>query len=46
MTIGTFVVGLILVGVVILSIRSIQKEKHNRKSKGCGGNCNQCKGCH
>lgn len=47
MTLGTFVVGLILVVVVGLIIASMIRNKRNGKSIQCGGNCKNCGGhCH
>lgn len=47
MTLGTFVVGLILVVVVGLIIASMVRDKKNGKSIQCGGDCKNCGGhCH
>ena len=35
---GTFIVGLIVLGLVIAAIRSIRKNK----SHNCGGGCSSC----
>lgn len=44
---GTFIVGAILVGAVVLVIRSMMKAKKNGKSIQCGGDCSHCGGhCH
>lgn len=41
---GTIVVGLILLGIVALIIRSMVKDKKNGKSIQCGGDCSHCGG--
>lgn len=47
MTLGTFVVGFILVVVVGLIIVSMVRDKKNGKSVQCGGDCKNCGGhCH
>lgn len=43
---GTFVVGMIMLVVVILAIRSMIKDKKAGKSLQCGGDCSKCRGCH
>lgn len=44
---GTFIVGLLLVVVVGLVIRSMVRDKKNGKSIQCGGDCKYCGGhCH
>ena len=43
---GTFIVGLIVLAVVILAIRSMVKDKKAGKSLQCGGDCSKCRGCH
>lgn len=44
---GTFVVGLVVVGIVSCSIRSMVRDKRNGKSIQCGGDCKHCGGhCH
>ncbi|MCX4268858.1 MAG: FeoB-associated Cys-rich membrane protein [Lachnospiraceae bacterium] len=44
---GTFIVGVIITGIVILSIRSMIQDKRNGKSLQCGGDCKHCGGhCH
>lgn len=44
---GTGVVLAVVVGAVVLVIRSIIKDKRNGKSIQCGGNCKNCGGhCH
>ncbi len=44
---GTFIVGIIVVGIVGLSIRSMVRDRQNGKSTQCGGDCSHCSGhCH
>ena len=43
---GTFIVGLIVLAVVLLAIRSMVKDKKAGKSLQCGGDCSKCRGCH
>lgn len=44
---GTGVVLAVVVGAVVLVIRSMIKDKRNGKSIQCGGNCKNCGGhCH
>lgn len=44
---GTFIVGIAVVGIVGLSIRSMVRDKRNGKSIQCGGDCSHCGGhCH
>jgi hypothetical protein len=44
---GTFIVGVILLAVVALIIRSMVKDKKAGKSIQCGGDCKHCGGhCH
>lgn len=44
---GTVIVGLILLAVVALIIRSMVKDKKAGKSIQCGGDCKHCGGqCH
>lgn len=44
---GTFIVLLVLAGVVGLAIRSMVKDKKAGKSLHCGGDCRHCGGgCH
>lgn len=44
---GTFIVGLVIAGAVVLAIRSMIKDKKNGKSIQCGGDCRHCGGhCH
>ena len=42
--IGTIVVGLILLAVVVLIVRTMIRDKKQGKSS-CGGNCAGCAGC-
>lgn len=47
MTLGTFVVGLILAVIVGLIVTSMVRDKKNGKSIQCGGDCKNCGGhCH
>lgn len=43
---GTILVGAILVGCIVLIIRSMYRDKKAGKSLQCGGDCAKCKGCH
>lgn len=44
---GTVIVGVVVVGVVGLIVRSIVKDKKAGKSLQCGGDCKHCGGhCH
>ena len=44
---GTVVVGIIVAGVVALSVRRMVRDKKNGKSLQCGGDCGKCGGhCH
>lgn len=44
---GTFIVGLLVAGVVALVLRSMIRDKKNGKSIQCGGDCKHCGGhCH
>jgi hypothetical protein len=44
---GTFIVGVILLAIVALIIRSMVKDKKAGKSIQCGGDCKHCGGhCH
>ena len=41
---GNIIVGIIILGIVVLAIRSIRKDK---KNGGCAGGCSGCGGaCH
>lgn len=44
--IGTIIVAAIIIIVCVLAIRSMIKDKKFGKSVQCGGNCNNCHGCH
>ena len=44
--IGTIIVAAIIILVCVLAIRSMVKDKKSGKSVQCGGNCNNCHGCH
>ncbi len=41
---GTIIVGVILIAVVALIIRSMVHDKKNGKSIQCGGDCKNCGG--
>lgn len=41
---GTIIVGVILVIIVALIVRSMVHDKKNGKSFTCGGDCGKCKG--
>lgn len=44
---GTLIVGLVLLTIVILIIRSMINDKKKGKSAICGGDCSHCGGqCH
>ena len=44
---GTFIVGIIVVGIVSLAIASMRRDKKNGKSLQCGVDCKSCGGhCH
>ena len=44
---ATFLVGIGLIAVVALIIRSMVHDKRNGKSLQCGGDCSRCGGhCH
>lgn len=44
---GTVIVGVVVVGVVGLIVRSMVKDKKAGKSLQCGGDCKNCGGhCH
>ena len=44
---GTVIVGVIILGVVGLAVRSMVRDKKRGKSPVCGGDCSQCGGhCH
>lgn len=44
---GTAIIVIILIGAVILAVKSMIRNKKNGKSIGCGGDCKHCGGgCH
>lgn len=43
---ATIIVGIILIVVVGLVIRSMIRDKKKGKSLQCGGDCSRCGGCH
>lgn len=44
---ASIVVGIILIAVIALVIRSMVRDKKNGKSLQCGGDCSKCGGhCH
>ena len=44
---GTVIVGVVVVGVVGMIVRSMVKDKKAGKSLQCGGDCSHCGGhCH
>lgn len=44
---ATFLVGVVLAGIVALIIRSMIRDKKSGKSLQCGGDCRKCGGhCH
>lgn len=40
---GTLIVGILVLGVAALALRTLIRDKKNGKS--CGGSCASCKGC-
>ena len=42
---GTAIVGVILLGIVGLAVRSMVRDKKTGKSIQCGGDCKRCGGC-
>ena len=42
---ATFLVGVVLTGIVAFIIRSMVHDKKNGKSLQCGGDCGRCGGC-
>lgn len=43
---ATILIGLILLGLMALAVRSIWRDKKQGKScKSCGGSCSGCLGC-
>jgi len=44
---GTFIIGIVVLALVALAVRSMIKDKKNGKSIQCGGDCKHCGGnCH
>lgn len=44
---GTLITGAVLVGIVVLIVRSMISDKKKGKSVQCGGDCKHCGGhCH
>jgi hypothetical protein len=44
---GTIIVGTIVLGMVLLAVRSLIRDKRAGKSIQCGGDCKHCGGhCH
>lgn len=45
---ATLLVGIVLVLIVALAVRSMIKDRRNGKSVQCGGDCSHCPGhdCH
>ena len=44
---ATFLVGVVLAGIVALIVRSMIRDKKSGKSLQCGGDCGKCGGrCH
>lgn len=44
---GTAIVGMIVLAIVAMAIRSMVRDKKNGKSLQCGGDCKHCGGhCH
>ncbi len=44
---ASIVVGIVLIAVIALVIRSMVRDKKNGKSLQCGGDCSKCGGhCH
>lgn len=39
---GTVIVGIVVLGIVCLVIRSMIRDKKNGKSLQCGGDCKHC----
>ena len=40
---GTFIVGILVVGIAALAVRSMRRDK--KKGNACGGSCASCQGC-
>jgi len=44
---GTFIIGILVLAIVAIAVRSMIKDKKNGKSIQCGGDCKDCGGhCH
>ena len=44
---GTFIIGIVVLVLVALAVRSMVKDKKSGKSIQCGGDCKDCSGhCH
>ena len=43
---GTFIVGVIVLGIVAAIIYGIVHDKKSGKTTSCGGDCGHCSGCH
>ena len=44
---GTFIIGIVVLALVALAVRSMVKDKKSGKSIQCGGDCKNCGGhCH
>lgn len=41
----TIIVGVIVLGVLALALRSVIKNSKNGACSSCGGNCSCCNGC-
>lgn len=41
---GTIAAGAVVLGMVVLAVRSMVKDKKNGKSLQCGSDCSRCKG--
>lgn len=45
-SLGTWIVGLVLLIVVGMILRKMITDKKKGKGTSCGGDCSHCKGCH
>ena len=44
---GTFIIGIVVLAIVAIAVRSMIKDKKSGKSIQCGGDCKGCGGhCH
>lgn len=44
---GTVIVGIVVLGIAALAVRSMIRDKKAGKSLQCGGDCKNCRGhCH